>query len=163
MATIAEAADHLFIDERTFKRHLDEGNITRRGRGLYHLDDCRREYLTYLKNAASGRAQETNTKRADAGTQKDVMIARRYEIEIAEKLKELLPRAEVLAGMSAAFARVRAKLLAIPSKLAPVLLTLTTASQMQEKLNDAIHEVLEELAGTIVAGVSEGEAERKDR
>lgn len=158
MATIAEAAEHLFIDERTLKKHLDEGNITRRGRGAYDIDEVRREYLAYLKNAASGRAQETNTKRADAGTLKDQMIAEKYRIEIAERTKELIPRAEVLAGMSSSFARVRAKLLALPTKLAPMLLTISTATEMQEKLNDGIHEALEELAGTVIAGVSEGGA-----
>lgn len=155
MATIAECAEHLFIDERTLKRHLDEGNVTRKGRGAYQLDEVRREYLTYLKSAASGRAQETNSKRVDAGTRKDDAIAEKYEIEIAQKRGELLLRSEVLAGLSAVFGRVRAKLLAIPSKLAPMLHGLSTVAEVQEKLSDAINEALEELAGTVVAGVSE--------
>jgi hypothetical protein len=157
LATIAEAAEHLFIDERTFKRHLDEGNISRQPRGSYDLSEARREYLTYLKNAASGRQQETNTKRVDAGTRKDEAIADRYELEVAQRRGELIPRSEVVAGMSACFARVRAKMLALPSKLAPVVATLGTAAEIQEKINDGVHEALDQLAGTIIAGVSEGE------
>ena len=159
MATIAEAAEHLFIDERTLKKHLDEGNVSRQPRGAYDLDTVRREYLTYLKNAAAGRAQETNTKRTDAGTRKDEAIAERYELEVAQRRGDLIPRAEVLAGMSAAFVRVRAKLLALPSRMAPVLLSMATATEVQEKLNDGIHEALGELAGTVIAGVSEGRPE----
>ena len=156
MATIAEAAEHLFIDERTLKKHLDEGNVTRQPRGAYELDTVRREYLTYLKNAASGRSQETNTKRVDAGTRKDEAIAERYELEVAQKRGELIPRAEVVAGLSAAFARVRAKLLALPSRMAPVVITLASAPEIQEKLTDVVNEALDQLAGTSIAGVSEG-------
>jgi phage terminase Nu1 subunit (DNA packaging protein) len=159
LATIAEAAAHLFIDERTLKKHLDEGIVTRQPRGSYDLDVVREEYLRHLREVASGRSNESNSKRADAGTRKDEAIAERYELEVAQRRAELIPRGEVLAGMSASFARVRAKLLALPTRLAPVVLTMATATEVQEKLNDGINEALDQLAGTVIAGISEGEVE----
>lgn len=159
MATIGEAAAHLFMDERTFRKIVDEGVIQRAGRGSYDLDQVREEYIRHIREVASGRSNESNTKRADAGTRKDEAIAQRYELEVAQKRGELIPRGEVLAGMSASFARVRAKLLALPSKLAPVVLTMGTATEVQEKLNDGINEALDQLAGTVIAGISESEAE----
>ncbi|MAU95424.1 MAG: hypothetical protein CMP81_05990 [Fulvimarina sp.] len=163
MATIAECAEHLFIDERTFKRHLDEGNITRKARAGYEIDEVRREYLDHMKKVASGRANETSAERVAAGTRKDDAIAERYELEVAQKKGELLPRDEVIAGLSSVFGRVRARLLAIPTKLAPAVHGMGAIHEIQEKLSDAVNEALEELAGTIIVGVSEDPAEPKGR
>lgn len=66
---------------------------------------------------------------------------------------ELLPRSEVDAAVTAAFARVRARVLALPSKLAPVLLSLRTAAEVRERMAEAVHDALDELAATSVAGV----------
>lgn len=156
MATIAEAAAHVFCDERTFKRYLDEGFVTRQPRGAYDLDVVREECIQHFREGMAGRLQRDGNDRGEAGARKDNAIADRYELEVAQKRGELIPRAEVVAGMSAAFARVRAKLLALPSRLAPVAITLETAAEVQEKLTDGIHEALDQLAGTSIAGVSEG-------
>ncbi len=58
--------------------------------------------------------------------------------------------------MTTAFARVRAKLLALPSKMAP-LVAATTPAEAQAMLREVIHDALNELAATTVAGVSEDE------
>lgn len=156
MATIAEAAEHVFCDERTFKRYLDEGHVTRQPRGAYDLGTVRRECFEYSRSGHAGRLQMAGQDRGEAGARKDNAIAERYELEVAQKRGEMIPRPEVLAGMSSSFARVRAKMLALPSRLAPVILSLGTAAEIQEKLIDGIHEALAELAGTVIAGVSEG-------
>lgn len=68
----------------------------------------------------------------------------------AEKRRELLPRVEVTLAVQGAFARVRAKLLALPSKCAPAISAMKSPVQIQEKLTELVHEALAELAGTIV-------------
>ena len=59
--------------------------------------------------------------------------------------------------MTTAFARVRAKLLSLPSKMAPLVVGAKTAAEAQAMLRDVIHDALNELAATTVSGVSEDE------
>ena len=68
----------------------------------------------------------------------------------AERRRELLPRAEVNLAVQGAFARVRAKLLALPSKCAPAISAMKSPIAIQEKLTELVHEALAELAGTTV-------------
>ena len=56
--------------------------------------------------------------------------------------------------MVASFGRVRAKLLALPSKMAPLVVGAKTAAEAQKMLKDTVHEALDELAATTVTGVS---------
>lgn len=60
MATIAEAALHCDLSERRFRELLDEGVIARATRGSYDLDEVRVQYIRHIREAASGRAGETN-------------------------------------------------------------------------------------------------------
>jgi len=66
--------------------------------------------------------------------------------------RDLLPRADVHMAVTGAFARVRSKLLALPSKVTPVLLGLSSAAQINQALTSAVHEALHELASTQVVG-----------
>ena len=66
---------------------------------------------------------------------------------------ELIPRADFVKAMQTAFVHCRAKLLAIPSKLAPVMARIETPLEAQDKLTAAVHETLAELAS--IRGVPE--------
>ena len=63
---------------------------------------------------------------------------------------ELLPRQGVDQAVQGAFARVRAKLIGLPAKGAPMLTALKTAVAIQEKLTELVHEALRELSATVV-------------
>jgi hypothetical protein len=67
---------------------------------------------------------------------------------------ELLPRDEVAAAVQAAFSRVKAKLLAIPTKSAPVLAGVASPMQVKTRLTESIHEALAELKATEVVSTS---------
>ncbi len=56
--------------------------------------------------------------------------------------------------VTSAFARVRAKLLALPSKMAPLVVGAKTAAEAQAMLRDTVHDALNELAAPTAAGVS---------
>lgn len=75
----------------------------------------------------------------------------------AEKRRELLPRVEVTLAVQGAFSRVRAKLLALPSKCAPAISSMKSPVAIQDKLTELVHEALAELAGTIVGGQPAGD------
>ena len=57
--------------------------------------------------------------------------------------------------VTSAFMRVRSRLLALPSRLAPVVAPAMTEAKAQGILMDVIHEALNELAATKIAGISE--------
>jgi hypothetical protein len=59
--------------------------------------------------------------------------------------------------VQAAFARVRARLLALPNKAAPQVVTLKEVVPIQEKLTGLVHEALAELSATQV-GIAAGDA-----
>jgi hypothetical protein len=52
MASIAQAAKHLKMNERTFKVLIDQGVFERRPRSDYSLDTVRETYITHLRNVA---------------------------------------------------------------------------------------------------------------
>ena len=54
-----------------------------------------------------------------------------------------------------AFARVRAKLLALPSKLAPMLAPEMTPAEAQAMLKDVVYQALNELGSTRATGISD--------
>ena len=72
------------------------------------------------------------------------------EMEVAEMRRELLPRLQVNQAVQSAFARVRAKLLAMPAKSAPAIAAMKSVLPIQEKMTELVHEALAELASTDV-------------
>lgn len=87
------------------------------------------------------------------------------EMKAAQVAQTLLPREEVTAAVQAAFARVRAKLLNLPAKSAPAVVTMKSVAIVQEKLTELVHEALDELATTpvvIAAAEAGAEAARGD-
>lgn len=147
----AQAARHLFLSERRFRELLDEEIIERAGRGAYDLDRVRRQYIEHLRSSAAGRGGVSNEAALAA---ERIRLARgqadAQEMKNAAARRELLPRDEVHTAVGGAFARVRAKLLALPTKLAPVVLGMKTAAEVKQRLETGIHEALRELATTEV-------------
>ena len=76
--------------------------------------------------------------------------ADREAMKNATSRGELLVRADVTTAVRAAFSRVRAKLLAVPSRAAPLITAMSNATAVQEKLTDFVYEALHELSITIV-------------
>lgn len=84
-------------------------------------------------------------------TRKAKEEADKLQMENALRRGELREAADVDAAMIAANTRVRAKLLAIPAKLAPKVITANDANEAETMLSEAIREVLRELSETNVA------------
>lgn len=78
------------------------------------------------------------------------------EMKNAELRGELLPRGGVKSAVQGAFARVRARLLALPNKAAPQVVTLKEVVPIQEKLTELVHEALAELSATQVGVEAQG-------
>jgi hypothetical protein len=77
MASIAQAAKHVFMSERNFKSLLDRNVFTRARRGDYSLDKVREEWITHLQD---------KLKATEGGGKSDLSFARaRVAIAHAEK------------------------------------------------------------------------------
>lgn len=153
MSTQAQLAAHLGITQPTVSRLVADAIIPRSaGRGGYDLDACRLAYIHHLREQAAGRRGDDED--LDLATERARLAkaqADAQEMKNRQSERELLPAAEVTAAVQAAFARVRARLLAIPTRAAPVLIGVKSPTEIQAKLTDLVHQALAELAATRVA------------
>jgi phage terminase Nu1 subunit (DNA packaging protein) len=155
MATVAEAAEHLFLSERRFYELLDQSVVTRMPASQYDLDIVREQYVEHLRGVAAGRTSgedglDLTAERARLAKEQ----ADAQEMKNARERADLLPRDDVHLSVTESFTRVRAKLLSLPSKLAPMVFSLATLAEVRDVITKAINEALAELSSTTVAGVS---------
>lgn len=165
MATQKEVADHLDLSTRTVAELLKDGVIpSAKGQGGLDLDACRVNYIRNLRGKAAGRIRQTPSPNAD-GLELNAERARlahhqanKAALDEAETRGELL-RADVVAQeVDNAFARVRARLLSLPAKLAPVVLGSTNLVEVKNSIEAGVFEALDEL----VAIASEDDAGTPD-
>ncbi|CAM5771962.1 hypothetical protein LMIY3S_03684 [Labrys miyagiensis] len=149
MASGAQAAAHIFINERRFRELVDQGVITRAERGGYDLDLVRREYISNLRTVAAGREKDEGDSQVNIErARKDKEMADRLELQNAVLRREQAPITEMTRAVTAAFTRVRSKFLALPSKLAPLVVVAPSIPVARDILSNEIYDCLTELAAT---------------
>lgn len=96
---------------------------------------------------------------------KDKELADKTALQNALTRGEMIERGFFHRFMTEAFGRVRSKMLAIPSKVAPVVIHLDNIPDAQAKLTEAVHDALNELSETTVeaATVESAGETRRDR
>ena len=147
MATNDEVASHLGISPTRVSELKSAGILPEAKRRANNLTACRAAYLSHLREVAAGRMAKDGggfdlvTERARLAHAQAVKAER--ENKIADGL--FLEVAVVHRLVTGSFARVRAKLLSLPSKLAP-LVSGTTSAEAQGLLKADIHAALNELA-----------------
>ena len=147
MATLAEIADHLDLSIRSVSSLKRSGILPDAGRGTNDLDVCRRAYIGHLREAAAGRAVAYGTLDLTA---ERAALARAQTVKAERENKiadgKFLEVASFHRMVTAAFARVRSKLLALPSKMAPLVAPAMEPAKAQGILRADIHQALDELA-----------------
>jgi hypothetical protein len=138
LGTIAKLLD---LTPRRVRQLAREGVIPPAEGGRYPLVGAVQGYVRYLRELSPEDAaiQQHRSRRMQ-------MLARKLEIEVQRLTAELLPAdevSEVWARLAAAF---RARMLAIPSKLAPELAAEHDPNLVQARLEEEIHHALAELA-----------------
>ena len=139
------------LSERQIHRLVKEKTLSgSSSRGQWPITNVT-EYIEHLRairadGGEDGYAQKTRLlkEQADKIAMSNA-LARRDQITVGEFHQMMV----------ASFGRVRAKLLALPSKMAPLVMSAKTAAEAQALLRDAVHDALEELSATTAAGVSE--------
>jgi terminase small subunit / prophage DNA-packing protein len=149
MATQNEVAQHLFISQQRVAQLIDKQVLPDADRGSHDIDACREAFIRHLQEIASGDDKALASERTRLAREQADSIA----LANAERRNELLPRSEIVAAWQGLIASCRAKLLAIPTRMAPQIANLKKPAVVKEKLTTAIHEALDELGKTSVAPV----------
>lgn len=153
MATQNQIARHLDLSVRSVASLQADGIIPKDA----SLDDCRVSYIRNLRERAAGRAAKGEG--LDLTTER-ALLARaqreKLEREIAAMDRKLIPSEEVEADLIQVFSTIRAKLLALPSRMAPLVAS-STIPEAHEALKGVIYEALTDLAEYVAGSEDEQE------
>ena len=126
------------------------GELTRAGvvpkvaPGRYRLAEAVPAYVRHVVANPAGRPRKTSTA-GDAATRLKTAQAEREELRLAQARGELLSAAEVRAGWLAEIADLRARLLAVPARVAAAIgMDRAAAARLDAELRLALVDVAEE-------------------
>lgn len=149
-ATQADVAAHLFVDRVRVTQLVSNGVLVKTPGGRLDMDESRRRYVDHLREVAAGRApgddDELNLTEERARKAKEE--ADKLEMENATTRRELLKREDVDAAVVGTLARVRSRLINLPSKIAPLVAMINQPAEAEAIARKAVNEALRELADT---------------
>jgi hypothetical protein len=155
MATQTEFADHIGVTRQAVGDMVRRGVIRLDASGRLDLDAARLAYCAHLRSLAGNKSgdpdDDLNLTAERARKAKEE--ADRLEMLNAQTRGELLARGDVDAAVAAAFARVRARLIGVPSKVAPLVAMVDAPAEAQGIVREAIYDALRELSETSVAAL----------
>jgi phage terminase Nu1 subunit (DNA packaging protein) len=156
----AELGQLLGVSERRVRELRDQGVIPDAAGGRYVLGDAVPAYCAHLR-PASGRAAAGGSDGAPTLDQARIEVLNeqrdKLRLQNAQLRADLVPADEMEAALGQVFDAVRGKVLALPSRAAPLLLGLRTSLDIQDKLTELVHDACGDLAA------SEAVATVKDR
>lgn len=147
MATIVEIAKHIGVTPKYVQDLINEGVIDRKDRGTYDINECRDVYIKKLREAAAGRANSGDLNLTDERARLAKEQADAKEMENAITRGELVYIEDVAKRVEVALSKVKTKILAIPTKVAPEAAAADDAKEVQALIERHIIEALNELAG----------------
>ncbi len=147
-----ELCDWLGVSRETISELEQRGVIAKLARGRWDLKAVVLAYTAHLRERAAGRASDAAEDDGLDLTAERARLAKEQAdaqaMKNAQLRGDLIAKADVVAGIQAAIAHCRAKLLSIPTKAAPVAFGAESLAVVKEKLTDLVHEALAELAAT---------------
>jgi hypothetical protein len=146
---VATIAKLLELTERRVYQLAAQGVIPRTPQGRYELIPAVRGYIRFLRD----RAINADVKEGEEGDHKKRLMGARADIAEHEAKRlsgELVPVAHVARVWIDAAANVRARLLSIPQKTAPLVSVEADIERCHAVIETQIHEALSELAGVEV-------------
>ena len=147
MATQREVADHLDLSVKRVSELIRDGILpSKPGRSPLNIDVCRVAYISYLRKLGGYHKRSGSGDIAEEKTKLTAAQARKAELEVEELEGNLIPSQLVEDTWIDYVANARAKLLALPSRVAHQVITIDTYSEAEELIKDQVHEALDELA-----------------
>jgi len=146
---ITVIASLLDISERRVQQLSRAGVIPKAARGRYELIGSVRGYIRHLRDLNIKGERGT----ADYGTERARLVKAKAdlaEMEASQMRGDLLPAPDVTAAWTEIVALMRARLLVLPDKIAPVVHETTSLNQARDVIKKAVYEILTEIAATDV-------------
>ena len=146
--TTAELASWLGISTRRVKELRADGRLPGGSGDPYHLKECVQAFCRAMRPDKRGTPGEDGDLPPLDAAKLRVYAARADALEM---LNDQMRGATVLADdmvivVCALLEAVRAKMLAIPTKAAPVLVGVKVVADVRDRLTDLVHEALHEIA-----------------
>ncbi|MEO1721338.1 MAG: hypothetical protein AAFR84_02915, partial [Pseudomonadota bacterium] len=137
------------VNRQTVQDLCARGILVRGPGGKLDWEPTLLAYCAHIRGVAAGRTSNgaSDLDLTDERARKAKEEADKLEMENAHRRGQLLDRADVDAAVSGAFARVRARLLSVPTKVAPTLMP-DRPTEAERIVRTAVVEVLRELADT---------------
>jgi phage terminase Nu1 subunit (DNA packaging protein) len=145
-----ELGSWLDVNPRRVRRLAERGIVERAGRGQYRLRASVAAYLGHLREVAAGRGPATGPGAHDLVSERARLAkeqADHQEMKNDLMRGEVVPVAYAAADLGKRCARIRTRLLAIPSETAVRVQRAKTAPEAEAIIRDVIYEALEELSG----------------
>ena len=133
----------LKLTERRVQQLAKDDIIPKAERGKYDLISSVHGYIDFLKAKAGG-----DFTAEDVIKNKNKLMKAKAEIAEIEKMKatgELIPKEEVKSTWLELINKVKQKLLAIPNKTAPIIVSIKNTNEIKLILQDKIYEALYEI------------------
>lgn len=135
------------VTERRVRQFVEEGVIDRVGHGRFNLMDTVNKYIVHLRLSNEGMDESDVEESLEYEKYLHEKAKReKAEIELAHIKGQMHAAAEVEKVMNNMLTSFRAKMLALPTKVAPSLIAQDDISQIESMIESQIHEALTELA-----------------
>jgi phage terminase Nu1 subunit (DNA packaging protein) len=157
IVTEAGLAEFFDVTDRTVRGLAERGVIERAGAGVYRLKAATRAYVGHLRERAAGRENSVTQQRERLVRAQAERLERENEIARGD----VIPRSEAVAAWTQYIQFCRSKLLALPTRLAPLVAERPLAD-VRETLTDAVHEALSELTETEIEIVNDDAEDHPD-
>ena len=116
------------------------------GRSPLNLDVCRIAYISYLRKLGGYNKRSGGGDIAEEKTRLTKAQADKAELEVSELEGQLIPAQLVQDTWTDFVANARAKLLALPSKIAHQVIALDKYAEAELLIKENVHDALSELA-----------------
>lgn len=147
MSSLGEIAQHLNTTQPALSKLIDDGVIDKQPRGQYDIDAVRSQYIKHFRAIASGRAASGDL---DLGAERARLAkeqADAKEMENAVERGELVYIEDVAKQFEAQLLKAKAKLLAMPSKIAAEVHASASVKEAKELIELNMQDALSELVG----------------
>ncbi|MFT5872805.1 MAG: phage terminase Nu1 subunit (DNA packaging protein) [Clostridium sp.] len=142
-------ADIFGLTTRRIRMLAEEGIIRKTSRGRYNLQENIKKYIVYLKTSQNLKENIVDDDGLDPDKERALLTRRQREkldIEIAAMRGSMHLSNDVERVMNDMLANFKAKLISIPTKVAPILIARNDISEIQELLQKEFFEVLQEFS-----------------
>ncbi|SHN77348.1 hypothetical protein [Desulfitobacterium chlororespirans] len=136
------------LTDRRVRQLVEEGIIDRVKNGSYELAPTVKKYIMYLRACADGKELEKDAEAIYMVEKTKHEAAKREmaEMELAQMRGKMHDAEDVEREMNNMLSAFRAKMITMPSKIAPVLVARTEVPAIQEIIQKEVYEALSDLS-----------------